>query len=347
MFHSVTGNLLHSNAEALVNTVNCVGHMGKGLAYQFKLAFPENNLSYLDACQEGSLRIGTIHVVEEQGKLICNFPTKDHWRGKSKIEYIHQGLDALLDVIARHNISSIAIPPLGAGLGGLLWQDVKPIILEKLQPIADTVDIFLYEPSLSAPTRPTTAPQPSKEPILALNALLLIKVKEQLQILTDTRMQSAIFLLNFYRDKPLLQFKSSKTGPRSSTLSSNAKKIKEFQEFYGLHETKETFDLAYQKQVSKKTDRFLQEMLPLLETTCALVNNLPEERSLSAVVMTLFFLQENPSDNSLQGEELLALLRAWQAPSQEAYTQEELDQCLQHLEEENLIAQSMFGIQLL
>jgi O-acetyl-ADP-ribose deacetylase (regulator of RNase III) len=92
-----TGNLLNSSADALVNTVNCEGYMGKGIAYQFKLQYPETNIDYVKACKRGTLRIGKLHYFTEKGKLIINFPTKDKWRANSKIEYIANGLDELLD----------------------------------------------------------------------------------------------------------------------------------------------------------------------------------------------------------------------------------------------------------
>lgn len=128
MITYVTGDLLQSEAQCLVNTVNCEGYMGKGIAYQFKLAFPENNASYVRACKNGTLHIGTLHHFQEKGKIIVNFPTKDRWRAKSKLEYIEIGLDQLFDLIEELNISSIAIPPLGSGNGGLVWSDVKQLI---------------------------------------------------------------------------------------------------------------------------------------------------------------------------------------------------------------------------
>ena len=136
MFFCVTGDLLQSSAEALVNTVNCEGYMGKGIAYQFKLKFPQNNIDYIKACKKGTLKPGQLHYYCENGKIIINFPTKDKWRNKSKIKYIEDGLDALILLIENLNIKSIAIPPLGSGNGGLIWLDVKRIISEKLEGIS-------------------------------------------------------------------------------------------------------------------------------------------------------------------------------------------------------------------
>ena len=136
MLTYTTGDLLKSDAKALVNTVNCEGYMGKGIAYQFKLQFPENNISYINACKNGNLKIGTLHYYKEKEKLIINFPTKNKWREKSHINYIEKGLDQLILLIAELKISSIAIPPLGSGNGGLIWADVKSIIEKKLTPLS-------------------------------------------------------------------------------------------------------------------------------------------------------------------------------------------------------------------
>lgn len=143
MLFYTTGDLLQSNAEALVNTVNCEGYMGKGIAYQFKLQFPDNNVDYVKACKNGQLKPGKLHYFRERGKIIINFPTKNKWREKSKIEYIETGLDELLVLISNLNIKSIAIPPLGSGNGGLIWTNVKEVIIDKLQAISEDVDIYI------------------------------------------------------------------------------------------------------------------------------------------------------------------------------------------------------------
>jgi O-acetyl-ADP-ribose deacetylase (regulator of RNase III) len=150
MINYVTGNILDSPAEALVNTVNTVGVMGKGIALQFKSQFPNNYKVYKEACDNHSLKIGNLLVTEEESllfgrKTIINFPTKTHWRYPAEYEYIEKGLDALVDLIAEHKIQSVAIPPLGAGNGGLDWTKVRAIIESKLQGV--DCEIFLYEPN--------------------------------------------------------------------------------------------------------------------------------------------------------------------------------------------------------
>lgn len=141
-----TGDLLQSNADALVNAVNCEGCMGKGIARQFKLQFPKNNAEYVKICKSGDLRPGRLHYYKERGKIVINFPTKDKWREKSKMKYIEDGLNALVLLIDELKIKSVAIPALGSGNGGLPWEEVKRIILQKLRTATTCVTVYIYEP---------------------------------------------------------------------------------------------------------------------------------------------------------------------------------------------------------
>ena len=143
------GNILTQDAEALVNTVNCVGIMGRGIALQFKNVYPENFKSYVAACQRSEVSPGKMFVFET-GKLtyphyIINFPTKRHWKGKSRMEDITDGLFALAEEIKKRNIQSIAIPPLGSGLGGLNWGEVRQRIEATLQDFSD-LKVIIFEP---------------------------------------------------------------------------------------------------------------------------------------------------------------------------------------------------------
>lgn len=152
MIQYKTGNLLESEAEALVNTVNTIGVMGKGIALQFKNMFPNNFKLYAIACKNKEVQVGKLLITEEVSllsgkKIIINFPTKTDWRLPSEYEYIESGLVELVKVIKDKNIKSIAIPPLGSGNGGLDWNKVK-IILEKHLSNLDC-DIIIYEPSIA------------------------------------------------------------------------------------------------------------------------------------------------------------------------------------------------------
>jgi O-acetyl-ADP-ribose deacetylase (regulator of RNase III) len=163
----VKGNLLEAPVEALVNTVNTVGVMGKGIALQFKEAFPQNFKTYQAACKAGTLGVGQLLVVREPtltgDKIIINFPTKTAWYQKSRYEYVEAGLAALVDVIAQHRIKSIAIPPLGCGNGGLDWPRVKAMMEQHLRPL-EGVDVLVYEPNeaIKAELKRQSAEKPVK-----------------------------------------------------------------------------------------------------------------------------------------------------------------------------------------
>lgn len=150
MLEFTTGNLLDADTAAVVNTVNTVGVMGKGIALMFKEAFPENFRSYEAACKAKKVKLGEMFVTERVDllgpKYIINFPTKAHWRFPSKLEWIEHGLNDLKRVIESKRIKSIALPPLGAGNGGLEWDDVRELIVKWAEDLTD-VRIVVYAPT--------------------------------------------------------------------------------------------------------------------------------------------------------------------------------------------------------
>ncbi|MDR6564701.1 MULTISPECIES: macro domain-containing protein [unclassified Arcicella] len=150
MIKYITGNILESKAQSLINTVNTDGVMGKGIALQFKKAYPNNFKAYAEACKKEEIGIGKLFVSKDSNissgeKIIINFPTKQSWRKPSEYSFIELGLNDLVKVIETNQIKSIAIPPLGAGNGGLEWEKVKRIIEQKLNHLE--TDIFVYEPT--------------------------------------------------------------------------------------------------------------------------------------------------------------------------------------------------------
>jgi O-acetyl-ADP-ribose deacetylase (regulator of RNase III) len=141
MIELVIGDILKANVQALVNPVNCVGVMGAGLALQFKQAFPENFQLYKEACKAGQIRTGWMFVVDRgkdcEPRFIINFPTKRHWRNPSELEYITFGMVQLVKAVKLWQIESVAIPPLGCGLGGLKWEDVWKVMYSQLDLIPE------------------------------------------------------------------------------------------------------------------------------------------------------------------------------------------------------------------
>jgi O-acetyl-ADP-ribose deacetylase (regulator of RNase III) len=180
MIERTSGNILRADAEALINTVNCVGVMGKGIALQFKKAFPDNFEAYAAACRREEVRPGRMFVFEIgqmfNPRFIINFPTKRHWRGKSRYEDIASGLNALVQEVRARKIRSIAVPPLGSGLGGLQWSKVKRMIEEAFEEIPE-VRVMLYEPkgSPDAMDMPVGTPAPK----MTVARSLLIKLMHQ------------------------------------------------------------------------------------------------------------------------------------------------------------------------
>ena len=149
MIESCHGDLLAAEAEALVNAVNCVGVMGKGIAVAFKRAYPAVFVAYAAACKRGEVVPGRVLVVATDGRegprYVINFPTKRHWRDASRLDDIEAGLPVLVGEVERLGLRSIAIPPLGCGLGGLGWRDVRPRIEQAFARLPE-VQVLLYEP---------------------------------------------------------------------------------------------------------------------------------------------------------------------------------------------------------
>jgi len=178
MIQIARGNLLNAEVDALVNTVNCDGYMGKGIALQFKQAFPANFKAYEAACAHGEMVPGRMFIHDNGGlvnpRWIINFPTKRHWRNKSRIEDIASGLSALVADVQRLGIRSIAVPPLGCGLGGLNWADVRPMIEQAFAPLTD-VTVHLYEPNGAPPAKsmPVGTERPNMTPARALFVKLM------------------------------------------------------------------------------------------------------------------------------------------------------------------------------
>lgn len=157
MLHVTQGNLLLAETEAIVNTVNTVGVMGKGIALMFRETFPRNYAAYATACKTGDAKVGQMFVTETREltgpKWIVNFPTKQHWRQPSRLEWIVAGLRDLRRVLVEKGIRSVAIPPLGCGHGGLDWADVKPEIEKALGDLPG-VDVMIYEPVTTYQNQP-------------------------------------------------------------------------------------------------------------------------------------------------------------------------------------------------
>lgn len=225
MIEYTTGDILRCEAEALVNTVNCVGVMGRGIALQFKNEFPGNFKAYAAACKRGELQPGRMFVVETGAltppRTIINFPTKRHWRGKSRMEDIESGLVALVATIRERGIRSIAIPPLGSGLGGLDWAQVRPRVEAALRELED-VRVMVFEPG-GAPAADTIKHQREVPKMTPGRAALVELLNRYLRGLLDpfVTLLEAHKLMYFMQEagQPLrLRYTQAPYGPYAENL---------------------------------------------------------------------------------------------------------------------------------
>lgn len=227
MIKLTTGNLLTANAEALVNSVNTVGIMGKGIALMFKETFPENFKLYEAACKKGDVKVGHMFVTERNllggPKWIINFPTKEHWRNPSKLTWIEEGLADLTRVIQDKNIRSIALPPLGSGNGGLDWKEVRSKIESAFANLAN-VEVMIYEPTSEYQN---VAKRAGVEKLTAARALIAELVRRYWVLGFECSLleiqKLAYFLENTIEEQQLpnplnLTFKANKYGPYSDKL---------------------------------------------------------------------------------------------------------------------------------
>lgn len=220
------GNLLKSDVEALVNTVNTEGVMGRGIAAQFKRAYPKVFSAYKAACDAGEVKLGRMHVVPlgELGggpKWVINFPTKGHWRAKSRVADIKAGLFDLVRVIDDLGIQSIAVPPLGCGNGGLDWGVVRPVIEDVLSPLAD-VRVLLYPPD-GAPDSATMPNGTSKPKMTKASAAVVALMDQYVSAMLDptVRLLEIHKLVYFLQEagEPLrLPYVKHNYGPYSTNL---------------------------------------------------------------------------------------------------------------------------------
>lgn len=225
MIELTQGDILKAEAEALVNTVNCVGFMGRGIALQFKRVFPKNFAAYAAACKREEVQPGRMFVVETgqlmNPRYIINFPTKRHWKGKSRMADIESGLDALVAEVKRLRIRSVAVPPLGCGLGGLDWSEVRRRIEQTFAALTD-VRVLLYEP-IGAPateqmTRSTDPPKmtPGRAVLVELMQRYLIGLLDPFVSLLEVHK-----LMYFMQEagEPLrLEYEKAPFGPYAENL---------------------------------------------------------------------------------------------------------------------------------
>jgi O-acetyl-ADP-ribose deacetylase (regulator of RNase III) len=224
MIELARGNLLEAKTDALVNTVNIQGVMGKGIALQFKKAYPEMFRAYHKACKAGELRPGTVHVYSfgapRPPRHIINFPTKRDWKSPSRLEDIQAGLKALADKTRELGLASVAIPPLGCGLGGLQWSEVFPLIQAAFADLPD-VQVVVYPPQ-DAPQPEAMPDKTPKPPLTPARAAILAAIgrygESGYPLLSLLEIQKLAYFLQVAGEPLKLSFQKERYGPYADEL---------------------------------------------------------------------------------------------------------------------------------
>jgi hypothetical protein len=201
------------------------------------------------------------------------------------MEYIEQGLDQLIKLLNTLKISSVAIPPLGSGNGGLIWAEVKSLIQHKMEAVSEGVDVFLYEPSCNYTAKPV------QEPKLSLSALVLMTIKMKLDKFSRLRLQKTAFLVDALSGRKYFSFKNDINGPNDRAIDLTAKSINEFQIYHGTKNTEEAYNIALGKLISKNVQAKLDAFAPLIAKAAAYVNRISNDRMLESITAILFILQ--------------------------------------------------------
>jgi O-acetyl-ADP-ribose deacetylase (regulator of RNase III) len=258
-----SGNLLQqSNIDAIVNTVNCLGVMGKGVALQFKHKWPDNFKAYASACKRGEVQPGRMFVFDSGGlvkpNFIINFPTKQHWRGASQLAWIEAGLHDLVRQVQARGIRSIAIPPLGCGNGGLDWKVVKPLIEQAFAALPD-VQVHVFETSFSPVLR---GAMPVDLPKMTAGRAALVKVIQSYKAMDFDLGKIAIQKLAYFLQKsgePLnLNFEKQKFGPYADSLRHVLNKMEGIY-IKGYSSEGSDSDINVTTEALAAADAFLQE----------------------------------------------------------------------------------------
>jgi len=266
MIERKRGNILSADVEALVNTVNCVGVMGRGIALQFRKAFPRNYDDYKAVCDRKILRPGMMLTHElhqlHNPQFIINFPTKRHWKGKSRIEDIASGLEALVEEIHRRNIRSIAVPPLGCGLGGLDWAEVRPMIERAFAALPD-VRVILYEPE-GAPVIEEMAKERKPPEMTIGRAVLLCLMRRYLGALMDPsvsllEIHKLMYFMQETGEGLQLRYRKAMYGPYAENLRHVLNLIEgHFISGYGDAEDNPDKQIELQPDASEQAEAFLK-----------------------------------------------------------------------------------------
>ena len=335
------GNLLEENTEAIVNTVNCVGVMGKGIALQFKQAFPENFRQYKKACDASDVQPGQMFTVSTGNlfnpRYIINFPTKRHWKGNSKIEDVQAGLKALIVEVQQLGIGSIAIPPLGCGNGGLEWEQVKPLIIEAFAELPD-VQVVVFEP-LGAPVADkmqVATPKPKITRARALFICLLELYGIPGYQLTKLEIQKLAYFLQVAGEPLKLRYVKDQYGPYADNLNHVLQAIEgHFIRGYGDRTSNaQIYVLAEGKEAAHTFLEQEPDANERLERVSQLITGFETPYGMEMLATVHWVAQENPQATS-DTEVAIALVHEWSERKRKIFKEGHIRKAWQRLHDQN------------
>ena len=325
MIEYTYGNLLEAQTQALVNTVNCVGAMGKGLALQFKQAFPENFRLYVNACNANKVQIGSMFVVETDTmlspKYIINFPTKNHWKAPSKISYIEQGLQDLVRIINEYSISSVAIPPLGCGNGGLSWQVVEPLIIKAFEDVPH-IKVLLYPPQPAPNVKSMRVDKKLQQ--LTVSRALLLKLMDSYQHqgydLSKLEVQKLAYFLQAAGEQLRLKYEANQYGPYAENLNHVLQRLEgTYIQGYGDRTQRSAIHLLpHAVQTADKTLENVPESLSRLERVSNLIQGFETPYGLELLATVHWVVQEQAG---LTLEDVVQTVHTWSPRKQHLFTE--------------------------
>lgn len=342
MIETQQGNLLNAPVEALVNTVNTEGVMGKGIALQFKQAYPQMFRAYEQACKAGEVHLGKMHVYDLGGlvggpRWIINFPTKGHWRSKSKKQDIESGLQNLVETIKRLNIRSIALPPLGCGHGGLEWSDVRPLIEASLEELPE-VRSLVFAPG----STPEAAAMPNRteRPKMTIGQAALIALMDRyLKGLLDPfvsllEVHKLMYFLQAAGQPLRLQYEAKEFGPYAKNLRQVLIRLEShYTRGYGDGNDSPTKAIELMPGAIEEARTFLQKdelIRQRMEKVTDLIEGYEDPVGLELLSSVHWVMRHNP-DAKLSANSAIAAVHAWNARKRRTLKSDQLAKAWKHL----------------
>ena len=324
MIELKTGNIIKENqAEALVNTVNTMGIMGKGIALQFSKAFPQNYTFYRKAFEHNQLAIGKVLVFETgtlfNPKYIINFPTKKHWRYKSKLEYIKAGLESLEEEVRKRRIKSVAVPPLGCGLGGLNWNEVFTLMKRTFEKLPE-VRWIVFEPK--GTPKPESMPVATQKPkMTAGRAAIIGLIKRYLGSGLDypvslLEIQKLVYFLTAAGEHlPQVKFKKSHYGPYADVLRHVLERIDgHYTIGYGDGKNKPTTTINLINNAGEEAENFLEshpQTLKYIHLVSDLVDGFASPSGMEVLATTHWVVMEENADAKTDFSQAVEKIKNW------------------------------------